>query len=182
MTLQVWQSKRKLGFETSRNMDLEKYVRACERASLDNTRLKEIFAKNQNSKRSEREKLKSEKTITRQSTLSPSVFLYFLLFFSDQARSFILVDIKLVLLFTFCQMGANFGFYQTGGNFGKDLPWEKEMASNQPIRKRITKLSLWIKIYVSWFSRFKIYPISIHGPNLFKVCKKCFSSSVCPGN
>ena len=45
MTLQVWQSKRKLGFETSRNMDLEKYVRACERASLDNTRLKEIFAK-----------------------------------------------------------------------------------------------------------------------------------------
>ena len=80
MTLQVWQSKRKLEFETSRNMDLEKYVRACERASLDNTRLKEIFAKKQNSKRSEREKLKSEKTITRQSTRSPSVFLHFLLF------------------------------------------------------------------------------------------------------
>ena len=34
MTLQVWQSKRKLGFETLQNMDLEKYVGACEYSSV----------------------------------------------------------------------------------------------------------------------------------------------------
>ena len=44
MTLQVWQSKRKLGFETLQNMDLEKYVGACECASLNATKLYEIFA------------------------------------------------------------------------------------------------------------------------------------------
>ena len=43
MTLQVWQSKRKLGFETLQNMDLEKYVGACECASLNATKLYEIL-------------------------------------------------------------------------------------------------------------------------------------------
>ena len=134
MTLQVWQSKRKLGFETSQNMDLEKYVGACECASLNATKLYEIFAQTRFPRKWGR-KVKVKIPLQDKALGLLQSFFTFCFLFSDQAASLILEDIKFVLLFAFCQTGANFGFTKQEEILANTSPGRKRWPHSNPSEK-----------------------------------------------
>ena len=163
-------------------MDLEKYVRACERASLDNTRLKEIFAKTRFPREVRERKEKVKRRLQDKALCLLRSFFTFC-FFSQ---------IKLVR--SSSQISNQFCF----SHFAK---WEQILVFTKQ-EEILAKISLGRKRWPQTSQSEKESPnflfeskymsldfpafrftqlVFIHGPNLFKVCKKCFSS-VCPGN